>query len=42
MIANKGTADAMMKELERQRGFTGQLLTSQGPGYDDARKVYNG
>jgi len=39
MIANQGTADAMMKELER--GFTGQLLAPQDPGYDDARKVYN-
>ena len=39
MIANEGTADAMMKQLER--GFTGQLLAPQDPGYDDARKVYN-
>jgi hypothetical protein len=39
MIANEGTAEAMMKELER--GFTGQLLAPRDPGYDDARKVYN-
>ncbi|MGB8876753.1 MAG: FAD-binding oxidoreductase [Solirubrobacteraceae bacterium] len=39
MIANGGTADAMIKQLER--GFTGQLLAPQDPGYDDARKVYN-
>jgi FAD/FMN-containing dehydrogenase len=39
MIANEGTADGMMKELER--GFGGQLFAPQDPGYDDARKVYN-
>src|ERR1700733_10485235 len=40
MIASEGTADAMIKELER--GFTGQLLAPQDRGYDDTRKVYNG